>query len=396
MAARLTIINGPSEGMSLLLKGDDTLILGRHPKANLRFLDDGVSSHHCRIFSQGNYHYIEDLGSTNGTYVNEESITRPRRLESNDEILIGDTCLTYSYSETESEETTESSDDIASTMVLKTSVFKAAPDEKTVGDYRLLQRLGNGATGEIFKAQNIVSAEVVALKILHSHCLDDVSLQRFLHEVNTCMSFDHPGIVKVFEFGMYQDRPLLIMEYIDGEALDRYLNRNGSMAPEPALKIAAQLSQALHYAHKRGVVHRDLNPANILLQQNHESKIIDFGIAKVYGKSITLACQTLGTLRYIPPEQIDDARSVDHRADIYALGATLYHLLYGKPPYFETQGLNALILKITDGRLRPLKQVMQIKKSISDLVKKAMAPNRNDRFSNVLQFFQAIIAELEI
>ena len=131
------------------------------------------------------------------------------------------------------------------------------------------------------------------------------------------------------------------------------------------------------------------------MNNQYQTKIIDFGIAKVHGNNITLSCQTLGTMNYIPPEQIDNAKSVDYRVDIYGLGATLYYLLLGKPPYFDTKGIHALTLKITSTPVTPLKELMNIPVSISNLVENAMKYDKKERYQTAQEMFMAIKKELE-
>lgn len=268
-------------------------------------------------------------------------------------------------------------------------------DEIIIGDYHILKKIGIGSSGEIFKAQNMINDEIVALKILHSHRMDEITMQRFIQEINICTQLDHPRLIKVFEFGMYRDCPVMIMEYIDGYSLDRYMKKHGAFSIKKALQIGACIAQGIHYAHKKKIVHRDLNPSNILIDKKRQIKIIDFGIVKVAGNKITLSCQTLGTLRYIPPEQIENAKEVDCRADIYSLGATMYHLIAGHAPYHNVQGINALTLKITEESPIPLKDVMECSSSLSDLIEKAMAQSKDERFQSAKEFFEAIMFELK-
>jgi serine/threonine protein kinase len=389
MGARLVITSGQMGGVSIALHQEEALVLGRHPKCKLHFADDSISSHHCRIFSEDEDYYVEDLGSTNGTYLNNKKISSPCKLSHNDLIGMGTIQLCFMHGK-------QQESDLPKRPRISTTVMEPMDygEEKRIGDYAILKKIGTGGTSEIFKCRHIVSGQIVALKILHAQSLSEVTLQRFLSEVETCMRFDHPSIIKVIDFGIYHNQPVLATEYSDGISLEEHVRKFGPLPVENALKIAAQTTQGLHYAHKRGVVHRDLNPSNILINDRQEIKIIDFGIAKVYGKSITISCETLGTVRYIPPEQIDDARNVDHRADIYALGTTLYHLLSGKPPYFDVHGLNALVMKITEGAAASLHKVTKVPESVASLVAKAMSPKKEERYQTALEFFQAIMNEL--
>lgn len=395
MVTRLIILNGPIEGMSISLHPGMSMLLGRHPKCSLQFLDTRISNHHCRLFGKDSFYYVEDMGSTNGTYVNDEKIAVPHRLQGNDIIRIGDIRIQFiAHSAdliSEPHKTHEGSDNQAK----QDPKFKGLLGETIIGDYKILKKLGAGATSEIFKAHHIITGKTLALKVLHTYPLDEVSLQRFIQEVKICMKFNHPRIVKVHEFAMYQDRPILVMDYIRGISLEEYLDRFGAVPQKNALKIASYITQALRYIHQEGVIHRDINPANILINEQEEIKLIDFGLVKEHNKFITLTCQTLGTIRYIPPEQIDDAKSVDHRADIYALGATIYHLLSGKPPYSDVNGLHALVMRIAAGPPVPLHSFTDTKKSISTIVCKAMASDRDQRYQRAQDFHHDIVSELK-
>lgn len=269
-------------------------------------------------------------------------------------------------------------------------------ETKRIGDYVLLQKIGEGASGEVFKACNANTKQVVALKIFHAHyAMDEVSMQRFVQEARICMQFDHPRIIKVFDFAIYYNRPMIVMEYVSGISLAKYIEERQRLSVSKALKIGLYVAQGIHYAHQRGVVHRDLNPSNILLAKKAQLKIVDFGIVKVYANAITMGCQSLGTLNYIPLEQLDNARGVDHRADIYGLGATLYHAILGKPPFADLQGIYALTLRMSATPVTPLKNLMEISPSVSALLDKALAQDKAKRFQSMEEFFHAIHKELK-
>ncbi|HNZ66028.1 MAG: protein kinase [Planctomycetes bacterium] len=376
MNAQLVVTNGPSEGTTVNLFTKHDFLIGRHPDCNLALQDTRISSQHCRIFHQDDQYFIEDLNSTNGTAINHHPITAIQMLHDNDLIFMGDICIRFQKEAREEKPKKERN-----------------PQNK-VGDYYLLKKIGEGASGEIYQAENIHSGEIVALKIFHAYRLEEVAIQRFLREAKICMKFNHPRIVKVFEFAMFCDRPVIVMEYLNGISLLSYIKKNGAMPVKIVLKIGAQIAQGLYYVHKQGVIHRDLNPANIFLMPHNQLKIIDFGIMKISGERITMPCQVLGSLNYIPPEQIDNASNIDVRADIYSLGATLYHALLGRPPYFDVPGIHALTLQITSKSVQPLDELMDIPKSTSDLISKAMAFDRLNRFSSAEEVFYSIQNEL--
>ncbi|NUM33308.1 MAG: protein kinase [Candidatus Brocadiae bacterium] len=386
MTSRLLIMNGSSQGSSLLLDGNKTLIIGRNFDCGLRFQDALLSNYHCCIYGIDDSFCLEDMNSTNGTKVNDQSIHDPYLLRSQDIISLGN--INLCFIEEEQQEEQKQATEIKKNIREKE---QNAACFREVGDYYILKKLGDGASGEIFKAKHTNSGKLFALKIFHPYyCMDEISMQRFVQEAKVCMKFNHPRIVKVFDFAIFYNRPVIVMEYLKGISLAQYISKRGTLMPQKALRIALYIAQGIHYAHKMGVIHRDINPSNIFMGRGFQVKVIDFGIVKVYGESITLGAQTLGTMNYIPPEQIDNAKEVDFKADVYGLGATLYHTLLGKPPYFDIHGIHSLTLRITGTPAQPLKSLMEIPSYISDLVEKAMHPDKKKRFCSMEDFFYAI------
>lgn len=389
--AKLMVTTGSMSGISIALPKQ--LIIGQGKKCDLQLQDSGIAEFHCKIYAKDDRFYIENLDDQFKTVVNKIKITS-QSLQENDHIEIGNVVLKFSIPE-------EETSPMKTHFENKEDPFEMPDfyedDPRKIGDYIILQHLGTGATGDVFKAENFITHKIVALKILHAKDIDEHTLKRFVQEVQICSEFNHPRIVKVFEFGMFKGRPLIAMEYINGISLEEYIKENESLTPIETLKTAGQIAQALNYTHKKGVVHRDLKPSNILLQNKKNIKIIDFGVIKVQGNCITFANQMIGTIRYIPPEQIDDAASVDERADIYSLGALMYFLVTGKPPYFETEGLESLILNIHTERATSINNIASgIPKELCNLVEKAMEKEIDKRFKDIPEMFQEIINVLKI
>ncbi len=396
MPPRLMITNGPSQGVSMLLPLQGAIVLGRHPKCHIQFSDTRISIYHCRIFRMDQKDYcIEDLRSTNGTLVNHEKISGYHLLISGDEVQIGDTTLKFVEESGTSESAPPESLEHTQSIEVLNSTDSLSTPKVQVGEYEIIKKIGDGAMGQVFKGRNVGTGQVAAIKMLHSYLMDEISMQRFLQEVQICMKFEHPRIVKVYDFAMYHNRPVIVMEYVDGQTLRERIVNKGTLSLKLSLHIGAQIAQGLHYAHKHNVVHRDLNPSNVLLDSRYQAKIIDFGLVKVYGKNITMNSETLGTLHYCPPEQIENASTVDHRADIYALGATIYHCLLGKPPFFDIQGVNALTLHIPENKAEPLHQLMDVPDSVSNIIQKAMHPKREKRYQTAQEFCKELVTELE-
>ena len=201
----------------------------------------------------------------------------------------------------------------------------------------ILEPLGQGGMGMVYKARQLQLDRVVALKVMRADLSRDPAFaERFAREARALAKLNHPNIVSVFDFGQSGGHCWILMEYVDGTNL-RELLRTKTLQPREALGIVPKVCDALQYAHDEGIVHRDIKPENILLDKKGRVKIADFGLAKLVGKdtsefNLTATGMTLGTPRYMAPEQFDKPQEVDHRADIYSLGVVLYEMLTGEVP----------------------------------------------------------------
>ena len=205
----------------------------------------------------------------------------------------------------------------------------------------ILELVGAGGMGAVYKARQKRLDRVVALKVLPEEFGSDAKFAlRFAREARTLAKLNHPNIVSLFEFGSVEDSYYFLMEFVDGSTL-RDVIRSGELAPDHALAVVPHLCDALQYAHDNGVVHRDIKPENILIGKDGTIKIADFGLSRLQGgqgagekRQVTLTGthQVMGTPRYMAPEQMEGARDVDHRADIYSLGVVFYEMLTGEIP----------------------------------------------------------------
>ena len=202
----------------------------------------------------------------------------------------------------------------------------------------ILEILGRGGMGVVYKARQKDLDRLVALKILAPEVARDSSFaERFNREAKALARLNHPHIVTIYDFGVTEaGQYYFVMEYVDGANL-RAVIRSGELAPEQALALVPQICEALQFAHDEGIVHRDIKPANILLDKKGRVKIADFGLVKLMRRepdvhSLTADGQTMGTLNYMAPEQLEKPESVDHRADIYSLGVVFYEMLTGELP----------------------------------------------------------------
>ena len=204
-------------------------------------------------------------------------------------------------------------------------------------DLEILELLGTGGMGCVFKARQKKLDRVVALKILPRELArDDLFAERFSREARAMARLDHPNIVAIYDFGQNEDMYYLTMQYMDGMNL-RELIEAKALDPNEALGIFTQVAKALAFAHGEGVVHRDIKPENILFDKQGHVALADFGLARLAMDtnceiSLTATRQAMGTLNYMAPEQYENPKAVDHRADIYAMGVLLYELITGRIP----------------------------------------------------------------
>jgi serine/threonine protein kinase len=229
------------------------------------------------------------------------------------------------------------------------SIFRRVVKTRRLGDYELLEELGRGGMGVVYKARQVFLNQVVAVKILSRRYLDDPqAVSRFLREMQSIGALSHPNIVRAYNAGSAGGVHFLVMEYIDGVSLQRYVGidppQGGPLGLGAACEIIRQAALGLQHAHEHQLVHRDIKPANVMLAREGQPKILDMGLAKFHSESrgddrisdrLTQPGATMGTVDYMAPEQWENSASADIRADIYSLGCTLYFLLTGKPPYGE-------------------------------------------------------------
>lgn len=260
--------------------------------------------------------------------------------------------------------------------------------EYTIGPYRIVDKLGQGGMGAVYRARIPETNIEVALKLLPRKLAADPNyLARFRREALIGISMNHPAIVRTVDFGEYKGTYYLAMEIVEGGTLDERLVRHGKMEERDAFAMAADLLDALHHAHQRGLVHRDIKPSNIIFDRAGKPKLSDFGLAKDSSPdpSFMTAGYTVGTPHYMAPEQARGQADIDIRADLYSLGATLYHAVAGTTPY---QGSSTQLLT-TRTDFHPVPSPRQFNKALSAgctaIIGKLMARNRDRRYATPLE-----------
>ncbi len=286
-----------------------------------------------------------------------------------------------------------------------TNLLKGVHKGYSIGKYRLLSLLGKGGMSSVYLAEHVLMRRRCAIKVLPSKRVGDSSyLGRFHREAQVIASLDHPNIVRAYDVDHEKDgdRDLhfLVMEYVEGRSLHEVIQQDGVLGFAQVMDYARQAAEGLQYAHKAGLVHRDIKPGNLLLDPKGVLKILDLGLALVSGQgddhSLTVAHdeKVLGTADYLAPEQALDSHKVDHRADIYSLGCTLYFLLTGSPPFTEgtlAQRLMAHQIKAPP----PLSDKRpDIPVSLAAIVAKLMAKRPEDRYQTASEVAQVAAAWL--
>jgi serine/threonine-protein kinase len=259
---------------------------------------------------------------------------------------------------------------------------------KTIGRYEILDELGHGAMGSVFRALDPAMGRVVALKTILAVALEseqgDEYRQRFYREARAAGALAHPGIVPVFDVGEHEGIPFLVMEFVKGQTLEFAMKKGERFSLERVCEIGEQIAEALGYAHHNGVIHRDIKPANILLTSveaygSERPKITDFGVAKLTGGGITTTGQMLGTPAFMPPEQFTGA-PIDGRTDLFSLGVILYWMATGEQP-FPGATMTAVSYKIVHTEpVPPAKLNPAIPAKLESVILKCLAKNPANRY----------------
>jgi tetratricopeptide (TPR) repeat protein len=267
---------------------------------------------------------------------------------------------------------------------------------KSLGGYELLERLGEGAAGVVFKAR-APSGDEVALKLLHGgQALGERERRRFETEARTLARLDHPQIVRVRGMGQEGPRSFLIMDLVPGESLEACLQREGRFAPSEAVRLIRLLALGLQHAHERGVIHRDLKPDNVLVDPGGQPRLTDFGLAKDLVSSLSGVTRTgayLGTPGYWAPEQVQGERdAVDQRADVYGLGATLYALLTGRPPIEAGDLAEFLIATAKREPTPPSRWAPEVDSMLDAICLRCLAKRPERRYGSAQELAEALDA----
>jgi serine/threonine protein kinase len=268
-----------------------------------------------------------------------------------------------------------------------------------IGRYRILDELGRGATGVVYRAQDPAIGRIIAIKTIRLSDFTDTSererlRERLFREAQSAGMLSHPNIVTIYDIAEENGLAYIFMECVDGPPLEKVLSGPPPVGSENALSILRQTAIALDYAHQKGIVHRDIKPANILIHEGTLAKITDFGVAKIMSQQMTQSGVMMGTPNYMSPEQVQ-GHAVDGRADQFSLAVIAYEMLTGEKPFLADQ-LPALLFRIVrEDPVPPQRLNHTIGPQVEMVLKKALAKSANDRYGNCIQFVDALAAALQ-
>ena len=212
------------------------------------------------------------------------------------------------------------------------------------GRYRVLNRIGSGGMADVYCAEDLQLGRNVALKVMHSRFAEDPEfVERFRREARNAAGLQHQNVVAVYDRGEWDGNYYIAMEFLDGRSLKQIVQQEGPLPPERAIELTVQVLRAARSAHRRGVIHRDIKPHNVLVDEEGRAKVTDFGIARAGASDMTQTGSILGTAQYLSPEQAQ-GHAVDATSDLYSIGIMLYELLTGRVP-FDGESAVSIALK---------------------------------------------------
>ena len=267
---------------------------------------------------------------------------------------------------------------------------------QSIENYRIEELLGQGGMGSVYRATDTSLDRAVALKIMNPGVATNADfLRRFKSEARVLGRLQHPNIVNVYTFRHVDSHLIIVMEYVGGGTLSDLIDQHGAIPVSQSVDLLKQSLTALDFAHSSNIIHRDIKPPNILLTEEHQVKVSDFGLAKIQEDSnatmVTRVGMTGGTLHYMPPEQTEALSNVDHRGDLYSLGMTFYQMLAGRVPFDRNSSAFSILRAIDQQKIpAPDSFNSSIPKSLVEIVMKSIKKYPDDRYQSATEMMEAI------
>jgi eukaryotic-like serine/threonine-protein kinase len=265
-----------------------------------------------------------------------------------------------------------------------------APETVIDQRYSILSRIGSGGMADVYCAQDLQLGRKVALKLLYRRFAEDEEfVERFKREASAAAGLQHPNVVGVYDRGEWDGTYYIAMEYLEGRSLKQVLQEEGPLAPERAIDIVVQILRAARFAHQRGVIHRDIKPHNVIIDEEERAKVTDFGIARAGASDMTETGSIMGTAQYLSPEQAQ-GHAVSAQSDLYAIGIVLYELLTGRVPFDGDSPVTIALKQVSELPVPPSAYVPAVTQELDAIVLRALEKDPARRFADAEEFIAAL------
>jgi len=377
----IAVERGPEKGMSAKVESGTEVVVGRDPDATLTISDTMSSRKHIRFFlREDGQCVVEDLGSRNGTNLNGDKLEGSQTVAVGDKIEIGETLLSV----------------LEKSQGIKKDKFVG----KKIGGYKIIERLGRGGMGTVYLANQLNLDRVVALKILSREWNDPGFVEKFRGEARAAGQLNHPNLIQVYDVGDEKVKNGTLnyfsMEYACGGSVQDLLNEHQKLPLKRALEIVLDAARGLDYAEKKALVHRDIKPDNLMISEGDTVKIGDLGLAQNTDAESEAGKESkiFGTPHFVSPEQIKGEK-VDHRADLYSLGATFFRILSGRTPFLGSNVKEIIVKQVREEPPDVREVVPEIPEHISAMITRLMQKDPDKRYQHASELVLDLQAALE-